>query len=217
LDGSQSAGWQDVTDPMSNYSLSSFDARQRLVVSYLYQLPIGKGEKLLSNAGPVTNAIIGGWGLNGITTFQEGFPLGISATPNNLSNYAFQGTQRPDVVSSCEKATSGSMFKRIGGAGASPYINKSCFTTPATFHFGNESRTDNKLRTPGVANWDMSLFKTVPIHESANLEFRIEAFNLFNRVQFGRPDSTFGSSTFGYITTQANDPRIFQVSGRFSF
>jgi hypothetical protein len=212
LDGSQSAGWQDLNDPMSNYSLSSFDARQRLVVSYLYPLPIGRGQALLGHLNGVANSLIGGWGVNGITTFQMGFPLGFSTATNNLSTYTFQGTQRPDVVAGCAKPVDGSMFNRVSG-----YFNKSCFNLPPLFKFGNESRTDNQLRTPGIANWDLSLFKTIPIHESVALDFRVEAFNLFNRVQFASPNTQQGNTAFGTISSQANNPRIFQVSGRFSF
>ena len=219
LDSTGSAGYQDYNNPMSNYSLSSFDARQRLVVSFLYPLPIGRGQLLLHNLNSVENAIIGGWGFNGITTFQEGFPLGMSVTPNNLSTYAFQGTQRPNVVPGCAKAIGGSMYNRLGGQqSANKYFNTACFVAPpAIFTFGNESRTDNQLRQPGVANWDLSMYKSVPIHENAAFEFRVEAFNLFNRVQFGPPGTALGSTSFGLITSQYNNPRLFQVSGRFSF
>lgn len=212
LDATGTAGWQDLNDPMSNYSLSSFDARQRLVTSYNYPLPIGKGKQYLSHMNGVANAVVGGWGVEGITTFQLGFPLGISSTPNNLSNSAFQGNQRPDVVPGCQRTTSGDMINRI-----SKYLNTACFTAPAAFKFGNESRTDSQLRGPGVANWDISLFKQFPIHENVVLDFRVESFNSFNRVQFGNPDLTRGSSTFGVITSQLNNPRALQLSGRLSF
>jgi hypothetical protein len=218
LDSTGSAGYQDYNNPMSNYSLSSFDARQRLIVSYIYPLPIGKGRMLLPHLNAIAEAVIGGWGINGITTFQEGFPLGFSSTPNNLSSFAFQGTERPNVVAGCGKKTSGPMFKRLGGAGStSTYFNTACFTIPANFAFGNESRTDNQLRQPGQANWDMSLYKDIPITERSQFEFRAEAFNVFNRVQFGPPSTTVGSSTEGFITSQYNNPRLFQVSGRISF
>jgi hypothetical protein len=182
------------------------------VVSYLYPLPIGRGQALLGHLNGVANSLIGGWGVNGITTFQMGFPLGFSTATNNLSTYTFQGTQRPDVVAGCAKPVDGSMFNRVSG-----YFNKSCFNLPPLFKFGNESRTDNQLRTPGIANWDLSLFKTIPIHESVALDFRVEAFNLFNRVQFASPNTQQGNTAFGTISSQANNPRIFQVSGRFSF
>jgi hypothetical protein len=216
--GLNTAGWQDYNDPGSNYSLSSFDARQRLVVSYIYQLPFGKGRTYLNKLSAPVNAILGGWGLEGITTFQRGFPLGFSVTPNILSTYAFQGTERPNVVAGCGKAFSGPIAGRLGGAGAAKtYFNKSCFAAPADFTFGNEPRTDNTLRTPGVDNWDMSLFKDFPVHESMTLNFRVEAFNLFNRVQFGSPNTQLGNAQFGWITQQSNNPRLLQLSGRFSF
>ena len=218
LDSTGSAGYQDYNNPMSNYALSSFDARQRLIVSYIYPLPIGKGRMLLPHLNTVAEILIGGWGLNGISTFQEGFPLGLSVTPGNLGTYAYEGTERPNVVAGCGKKISGSIYNRLGGAGStSTYFNTACFTVPANFTFGNESRTDNTLRQPGQANWDMSLFKDVPITEKAQFEFRAEAFNIFNRVQFGPPVTTVGSSTEGYITTQYNNPRLLQVSGRISF
>lgn len=212
LDSTTTAGWSDYNNPMSNYSLSSFDARQRLVVSYLYPLPIGKGQLLLSNLSGVGNALIGGWGLDGITTFQEGYPLGLSTAVNNLATYSFLGTERPNVAAGCSKATSGSMTTRING-----YMNASCFSIPSNFVYGTESRTDNALRTPGAANWDMSVFKNIPVHESMALDFRVEAFNVFNRVQFGAPNSSVGNPQFGTITSQYNNPRILQLSGRFDF
>jgi hypothetical protein len=63
----------------------------------------------------------------------------------------------------------------------------------------------------------MSLFKNIPIHENLTFDFRVEAFNLFNRVQFGSPNSAIGNAQAGTITSQYNLPRIFQVSGRFNF
>jgi hypothetical protein len=217
LDSTTTAGWQDYNDPMSNYSLSSFDARQRLVVSYLYPLPIGRGQMLLSHLNGVANEVLGGWGIDGITTFQAGYPLGLSMQTNPNSTYAFSGTLRPNYVSSASgcsgnRATSGPMTTRING-----YINASCFVAPSAFTYGTESRTDPALRTPGQANWDMSLFKNFPITERAALDFRVEAFNVFNRVQFASPNSVVGNAQFGTITAQYNNPRILQVSGRFTF
>ena len=80
-----------------------------------------------------------------------------------------------------------------------------------------ESRTDNSLRTPGAANWDMSLYKSFPVHEAMIFDFRVEAFNIFNRVQFASPNSSVGNAQFGTITSQYNNPRILQLSGRFNF
>ena len=227
LDSTTTAGYQDYNSPMSNYSMSSFDARQRLVVSYRYPLPIGRGQLLLSNLNAVANEIIGGWGTDGIVTLQEGFPLGLSDSTNDLSTYMFEGTQRPDVVAGCNKKVSGSMFNRLGVAEGETqgYFNTACFQSQTIssnpvfnpLAFGNESRTDNTLRTPGTANYDLAVVKDFPIHENLMFHFRVEAFNAFNRVQFGQPNVSVGNASFGSITTQYNNPRLFQASGRIEF
>jgi len=218
LEATGSAGFQDYNNLPGEYSLSSFDARQRLVVSYLYPLPIGNGKLLLPHLSGAANALLGGWGLDGIVTFQKGFPLALSVSNNILSTYAFQGTLRPNVVAGCGKKIGGSVVSRLGGKGStSTYFNTSCFTTPNYFTYGNESRTDNSLRGPGIANWDMSLFKNIPIKEHATFDFRAEAFNLFNRAQFGNPNTSLGNTSFGWVTTQLNNPRILQIAGRITF
>jgi outer membrane receptor protein involved in Fe transport len=230
LDATGTAGYQDYNNPGGEYANSSFDARQRLVVSYVYPLPFGKGQMFLSNLTGVGNAVLGGWGLEGITTFQKGLPLGLSNATNTLSTYAFQGTMRPMYVpgaTGCNstKTTSGPMFNRL-----SAYLNTSCFVQQSVsnpyvfnrFQYGNESRTDNTLRGPGQANWDMSLYKEFPIHENMSFNLRVESFNLFNRVQFVNPNLQVGNTLFGQITPGSgtgtqNNPRALQFSGRFLF
>ncbi len=96
-------------------------------------------------------------------------------------------------------------------------VNTACCTAPPIFTYGNESRTDNQLRTPGVANYDFALYKDTPIHENLTFQLRVEAFNLFNRVQFGSPNSILGNPQFGNITTDLNNPRLLQMAGRITF
>jgi hypothetical protein len=237
LDATGSAGYSDYNNLGGEYANSSFDARQRLVVSYVYPLPIGKGKYMLSNLNSVANAIIGGWGVEGITTFQKGLPLALSNSNNTLSTYAFLGSMRPMYVPSATgcngtKTIGGSMYDRLGGKFAkTTYFNTACFISQSAaklpdgtanpyfndFVYGNESRTDNTLRGPGQANWDMSLYKDFPIHENMAFNLRVEAFNLFNRVQFGNPNTSVGNTSIGQITTQLNNPRALQLSGRFNF
>jgi hypothetical protein len=78
-------------------------------------------------------------------------------------------------------------------------------------------RSSGRLRSPIGFQDDLSLLKEFPIHDRLGLQFRLEAFNLLNKVQFGVPNTTFGSSTFGYITTQANSPRNIQVALKLTF
>jgi hypothetical protein len=221
LDSTTTAGFQDVNNLQGEYSLSSFDSRQRLVVSYVYELPIGKGRTFLPNLSGVANAVAAGWGVNGVTTFQAGYPLGFTNATNNIATYAFGSNTRPNIVPGCKKALGGGIFNRLGTAdkkAPSNYFNGACFSNNVPlFTYGNESRTDNQLRTPGVANYDFALYKDTPIRENVTFQFRVEAFNLFNRVQFGSPNTVVGNAQFGNILTDLNTPRLLQMAGRITF
>jgi outer membrane receptor protein involved in Fe transport len=218
LESTGAPGYQNNNNLDAEYSLSGYDSRQRLTVAYVYMLPFGRGQKFAGGVSGFLDKLVSGYGLNGVTTLQKGFPLGISVAQNNVSTYSFAGTTRPNVVPGCAKYTSGSIQSRLGDStAASKYFNTSCFTAPPIFTFGNESRTDNQLRAPGIANYDLALFKDTTITERVKLQLRVESFNLFNRVQFGAPNTSIGNTLAGQITTQVNDPRLLQLAGRISF
>lgn len=202
--------YQDYNNLRAERSLAGFDTPEVLVVSYVYDLPLGKGKTFMSNLHGPLNALISGWGVNGITTLQAGTPLGFTVA-TNISN-SLGGNQRPNVAAGCDKSISGPAQTRLNG-----WFNTACFTAAPAFTFGNESRTDPNLRTAGVANWDFATFKDTKINERFSLQFRAEIFNLFNRVQFGAPNQTFGSSTFGQVNSQANGPRLVQLALRLKF
>ena len=218
LEAAGAPGYQNTNNLDAEYSLSGYDARQRLTLAYVYVLPFGRGQKFGGNVSGFMDKLVSGFGINGITTLQKGFPLGISVAQNNVSTYSFAGTTRPNVVAGCAKYTSGGIQSRLGDAtAANKYFNTACFTAPPIFTFGNESRTDNQLRAPGIANYDLALFKDTAITERLKLQLRVESFNLFNRVQFGAPNTSIGNPVVGQITSQVNDPRLLQIAGRISF
>jgi len=209
-------GIGDVNNMKGEKSLSSNDAPQRLVISYVYDLPIGRGKALLPNISRPADFVIGGWGLQGLTTLMKGFPLGISENNGGSIGTTNNGNSRPNQVSGCAKSISGSAVKKLSG-----WYNTACFTESVPFVWGNETRNDATLESPGVANWDMSIVKKFPITADGrlNLQFRAEFFNLFNRVQFGYPNDTFDAST-GAATVSpagANTPRTVQFALRINF
>ena len=207
-------GIQDWNNLAGERSLSSQDVSQRLVVSYVLDLPFGKGKKFLNDASGATEKVVSGWGLDGVTTLQRGFPVKISDSVGNSLTALSLGTGglRPDVVPGCDKNTSGSAAARING-----WFNKACFTNAPAWGFGDESRVDATLRQQGVDNFDFAIFKRTNITERADIEFRTEFFNLFNHPQFGPPNGTFGSATFGAVTNTVNLPRLIQFGLKFSF
>jgi Carboxypeptidase regulatory-like domain len=210
---------QDWNNLKGERSLSSQDVSQRLVLSYVYDLPFGHGQKYMSDASGVTGKLVSGWGVDGVTTFQKGFPLPISyggSTPLSKANLGI-GVLRPDVVPGCHKGTS-----HVHGAGGIAWFNPSCFTAPGDFAFGDESRVDPTLRGAGINNWDIGLFKTTNFgpNEKLGIQFRTEFFNAFNRVQFGPPNTACCASnnaSFGITSSQLGNPRLIQFALKFMF
>jgi hypothetical protein len=206
---------QDANNLRLERSVTSFDAPQRLVVSYVLDVPVGNGRKYLTHLSGVGNLLIGNWGFQGITTLQRGFPLHFT-TSQNLTN-SFGGGSRPNVnLAACPSGNglSGSAEQRLN-----KWFNTSCFTQPAAFTFGDESRNDPVLRAEGETNFDLSLFKNFPFGPDGRLaiQFRAELFNLFNHPQFDLPGQTFGTAQFGVVSNQVNQPRLVQFAMRFRF
>jgi Carboxypeptidase regulatory-like domain/TonB dependent receptor len=204
---------QDFNNLNKERSVSSEDVPQRLVISYVLDLPFGKGKMWLNSLGGAANRVVSGWGVDGVTTFQRGFPLKItwSGAATALSNAGLgTGPIRPNVVAGCDKA---------GGRTLAAWFNTACFSAPPQWGFGDESRVDATLRQDGINNFDFALFKRTPITESTNIEFRAEFFNLFNRVQFGTPGTGLGVGTFGVVTSTnpGSNPRLIQFALKFNF
>jgi hypothetical protein len=181
-------------------------------------LPFGKGKMFLNSMGGAANKVVSGWGVDGITTFQRGFPLKISwggpATALQNANLGV-GNVRPNVVPGCHKG---------GSRALASWFNTACFAAPPEWGFGSESRVDATLRAAGINNFDFAVFKRTSITESTNLEFRTEFFNLFNRTQFGFPGTSFNpaggnnaANGFGEVTSSLGNPRLIQFALKFQF
>ena len=181
---------------------SSFDIRQRFVLSSVYELPFGKGKPLFSSSR-FANIIAGGWQISGIFTKQTGLPF----TPVQSVDASNTGTtERPNRVGTGILTT---------GQSINNWFNTAAFTVPAAYTFGNSGR--NILRGPGLTNVDLGLSRVVSLRERLRLEFRAEAFNLLNTPQFGLPNATLGTSTVGTITTTVNSQRELQFALRLAF
>ena len=206
---------QDFYNKRADRSLAGFDVAHRLVVSYVLPLPFGRGQRF-ANYGGVAGVLVSGWAANGITTLQDGLPLAFTYNNNQLSGNLGTGTQRPNYVPGCQRRTSGSSFQKFQN---NNWFNAACFTNPGDFLFGNEPRVDPVLRAQSLTNFDFSLLKTTAIKESTNIQFRAEAFNLFNHPYFNTPGTTVAGSGYNQISSQNNppSPRLLQLSLRLNF
>ena len=228
-------GIQDWNNLAAERSLSSQDVSQRLVISYVLDLPFGRGKKFANDYSGFKNGLVSGWGVDGVTTFQKGFPVKISYGGSNALSSAGLGTGglRPDVMPGCSKSVSGSPTSKLGG-----WFNVNCFvppgfdtgnpSSPNQWAFGDEARVDPTLRQEGVNNWDFAVFKKTQFgpEDRLGIEFRTEFFNIFNRPQFGPPNGTCcnvtalgftNNKTFGDVTNTINNPRLIQFGFKFSF
>ena len=193
---------QDSYDLEASWALASYDLNHRFVLSYLYEIPIGRNRRFFADAPAAVNALIGGWQFNGITTLQAGTPLSITA--NNTAGL-FGARTQPNTTGA-DPRLDGPVEDRLNR-----YFDTSVYSQPAAFQFGNEPIFSPLLRAHGVRNVDLSIFKVFPIRARMTAQFRIEVLNAFNRVQFSAPNTSVTSSSFGVITGQANAPRQVQL------
>jgi hypothetical protein len=205
------AGVQDWNNLQLERSISSDDIPQRLVISYALDLPFGHGKKYLTNAHGVVEKVAGGWGVDGMTVFQSGFPLKFG-TSVNLTN-SFGGGSRPNV--NC--ANTG--VSTSAPANLNEWFNTACFSQPPAFTFGNEGRVDPYLRQQGTHNFDFAIYKNIGLarENQVRLQFRTEFFNLFNTPQFGPPGTTVGTPEFGVVSSQVNNARLVQFALKLLF
>jgi hypothetical protein len=211
---------QDWNNLNGEKSLSSQDVSQRLVISYVLDLPFGHGQKYLAGSTGAKDKLVSGWGIDGVTTFQRGFPLKIAwSGPATALENASLGVSnvRPDVVAGCSKGGSRSLTS---------WFNTNCFAAPPQWGFGTESRVDASLRADGINNWDFAIFKNTSITERFVLQFRTEFFDLFNHPQFGFPGTNFNPAAgnnsangFGTVTSTntGNTPRLIQFALKLMF
>ncbi len=216
-------GVQDWNNLRGERSLSAQDVSQRLVISYVLDLPFGHGKPYASSFTGIANGLVSGWGVDGITTFQRGFPLkiGYSGTTALEAANLGVGNIRPDVVPGCDKKAGGRGVVSFPGSPAL-WFNTACFAAPPDFGPGTEARVDPTLRGPGINNFDFAIFKRTNIGERLGIEFRTEFFNLFNHPYFGMPSENLGNGTFGEVTSTvaggvASPERLVQFALKFVF
>jgi hypothetical protein len=224
-----------VLDPALNTGDSAQDARQRLVVGYIYAIP---SLHKVMNWAP--EKVFGGWKITGITTFQTGFPLTVTTANNScLGSDAlgfYQGDCNPNQVQAFKtnlNPRNSSFVSPVGGNTRAnywfdpasfaqvPFCNWTLPTSAGVLtngnvcgQYGNVAR--DTIHGPGINNFDMSVQKDTKLTERINMQIGIEAFNLFNHTQFGQPNLSVNSSNFGRITSAASG-RIAQLRAKFNF
>jgi hypothetical protein len=201
-------GWQNGKfNRRGERSLDPTDVSQRAVLSLLYELPFGRGKRLISSSRAL-NQVIGGWQLNVIGVLQTGVPMIVRGANNFLAD-------RPNST-----GTSAKLSDRT----AARWFDTTQFVNPPAFTFGNISKVLPDVRVPGTHNWDFSVIKNTSLGERLSLQFRFESFNVLNHVNLGFPNGVFSpgpdgrniSGAFGVITS-SRDARNIQLGIKLIF
>ncbi len=214
---SLSSGNPQVLDNLqAERSISANDATHRLVLAMIGEVPVGRNRWIGKEMNRALDAIVGGWSISTIVTFQTGTPINIGMNSPLLAD----GNQRPEVV--CSQVSSGISYHQaaangLTGVGNPSVFNSNCFADPGDNVPGNAPRYFSNLRSDGVHNADLSFSKEFTIREGMKLQVRGEFFNFTNTPRFNVPNTLFGSSQFGMVTSTLNQPRHTQIGLRFEF
>jgi hypothetical protein len=192
-------------DPAPEKRISPFDHPNRFVLATVYELPFGKGKRFGVDS-KILDAIVGGWGINSIYTFQSGGPItwvnGSTTTPGDYVYFGDKITVNPRETNV-------------------PAFNLSAFDVKSAdqfqYHIRTFSTTFPDLRADGINEWSPSISKRLAFGERVNLQLRVEAYNVLNHPTFTAPNTTATNAGFGTITSQANRPRALQIGARVVF
>jgi len=219
-----SSGWfgvegQSLTDPYNvagSRGPSGFDLRHTLSVNMLYQIPVGRGMRF-STKNSVLDYIVGNWQVNNIFTARSGVPFNVFYGASDLANTGNVSWAQYDRANLVGDPHSGSCPNGSPVGSVNCIFNTSAFAVPAQFTFGDSGR--DAFRSPSFWNLDTSIFRQFPFWgEGRRIEFRAEAFNIFNTVILGTPGNDISNlSSFGKANGTANSARQLQLGAKIIF
>ncbi len=217
------AGGNFVTDrfhPGLDYGNVIFDRRHRVLATFLYTLPFGKGGTFLPNSGRLMDALVGGWQLGGVTVFQSGAfltPSESSTDPAGTNVLNVAGVTRADVVPGVSpRATRG-----LSNSAGPVFVNPNAFAVPADNigRFGDAAV--GSVVGPGTDAVSLSLIKAVHITEQLQFQFGAQAANALNHRNYDVPNMSVDASAFGTLSglqsAEGAGPRNVEITGRISF
>jgi hypothetical protein len=220
VNGTSGGARQDPFNSLTERGLSDFDARHNFVSNFLYDLPFGKGRRFGGNLTGAMGALVGGWSTGGIIALRSGFPFNVSLGFDQVGNGISIENLRPNI-------TTGANLSDATTGNPDAFVNPLFFQLQPAGFYGDAPR--NALVGPKLYNFDVMLAKQTAITERLRTEFRVEAFNLFNRANFAPPDfsnraiytgvdgagSPILNPTFGQLTRTATSSRQIQFGLKF--
>jgi outer membrane receptor protein involved in Fe transport len=194
---------QNYWDLDESRGLSGYDIPQVLTWATIWELPFGRAKRWLNQGA--ASWILGNWQVNWMLLARSGQPMTITAT-GDPANLGFSGYSRASLVSGANP--------ELDNPTAAKWFNTAAFVAPVNA-FGNSPRS--VLRAPAFWNVDLALQKNVPIGKNKEVQVRLEAFNVFNHINEGTPNTEVGNANFGKITSMSSRPRHLQLGLRMTF
>jgi len=180
-----------------NRALAGYDRTHIFQLGWVYELPFGGGKSLANHGVP--KLVLGNWQVNGVGALYSGTPFTVGASGAQLN--APGNSQTADQVKST--------VEKLGAVGpGTPFFDPTAFAPVNQVRFGSSGR--NLLRGPGVANFDLGLFRKFPVSERFTLQFRAEAFNATNTPHFNNPNSNVSAGGFLQVLSANQDQRQFR-------
>jgi hypothetical protein len=214
---------QDGRDFNDIRGVSVQDQPQKLVATYLYELPVGSGKRWLgkpqTGGGKVLDYIAGGWAISGFTTLAKGYPLQIQQNDNYTGGMGL-GRLRPTLLAASIRTDAGvDEAKGLPGQATARYLNPAAFAVTQRYGAGTVPSVLPNIRQPWFNVTDLALMKNFRFNDRMSLQIRLEAQNAFNTPIFnlGAADLNIQSATFGYFNSVISQPRNMQFGGRFTF
>jgi hypothetical protein len=208
VNGSENSPPQNSFNLAAERGLASFDMRQRMASTFVYDLPFGHGQRFVTSG--LASKILGGWQTAGILSMQTGFPFTLNLKGDTAGVGAGTGGiyVRPILLPGVNPVLSGSAQT------TAEFFNRAAFVAPPAYSFGNLGR--NTIIGPGLVNLDFTLGKSIKITEAVSLQFRAEAFDLFNHPNYNLVGRIINDPTFGQVLSQL-DPRELQFGLKVIF
>jgi hypothetical protein len=208
-----------------DYGLAPFNVPQSLVISAVWELPLGRGKRFGKNMNRFVDGAVGGWSVNAITSMQKGNPFTVVA-PNHVAWPADQiradrYCNGRDELKHRDLRSNGMYWINTGTVSA---VNSPCFvdaftdprnTSGQPWYFGTSGF--DILTGPGINNWDLGVHKAFPIHDTMQFTVRGEFFNAWNHAQFANPNADVTAANFGTVSSTQHAPRQIQIGATLTF
>jgi hypothetical protein len=216
-----SGAFQNYYDSAADYGPAGYDIKHNVSATAVYAIPVGHGQQYLSQSNRIVDELVGGWKLSMAAVSYSGFPetlTGGSASSNSYGNERAEQYRPLKIVNRSLDHWFGTDPSAVPCTTAGLDNGVCAYGVPASFTYGNSR--NGAVRGPGYHNVDISAFKEFRTYKTQNLGFRFDAFNVFNIVSYGNPDTGITDSNFGYIAQNnsiRSTERHLQFSAKYTF